>query len=74
MLVTPRVPKLGLRTTTTSREAGGSAVVWSTVAMVITMTAPAQDVSFARRHVGWTITFGRVVIGAVLFEWNWFRP
>jgi AsmA family protein len=45
--------------------------------MVITMTAPAQDVSFVRRHLGWMIFLGClviVVIAAVLFDWNWFRP
>jgi uncharacterized protein involved in outer membrane biogenesis len=45
--------------------------------MVITMTGPAQDASFARRHLGWTITLGCLavlVIAALLFDWNWFRP
>jgi uncharacterized protein involved in outer membrane biogenesis len=45
--------------------------------MVITMTVPAQDASFARRHLGWTITLGCLailVIAALLFDWNWFRP
>jgi uncharacterized protein involved in outer membrane biogenesis len=44
---------------------------------VIAMTVSAQDVSFARRHLGWTITLGCLailVVAALLFDWNWFRP
>ncbi|HEX3500379.1 MAG TPA: hypothetical protein VHT04_13750 [Stellaceae bacterium] len=33
--------------------------------------------SFARRHLGWTIALAGVaivVVAALLFDWNWFRP
>ena len=41
------------------------------------MTVPSQDVSFVRRHLGWSIALGGlaiVVVVGLLFDWNWFRP